>query len=101
MLRPGHSRAEDELRVKLLAESIVKKQIEEEQKTYMSRQVAVSKAAAKEVGTANHAIGQYRGRVDSRTYARFEQAFPGCWHDPKFVDEYFKRNPEANIKNFL
>ena len=43
--------------------------------------------------TAIEGAGQHIGRVDARTFFRWQQEHPGCWSEDGFVKEFLKNNP--------
>lgn len=48
----------------------------------------------------HEALGQLVGVVDPWVYEEMCRQFGrGCWRDPGFRRDFFKRNPEANIRS--
>lgn len=86
----GLDRLERELRYEL------QDQISLEKMNYLVRQQMIREEMLEQgPRKTTDGLGQFMGTVDARTWFRWDREEPGCWSDPKWVDKFFKDNPEA------
>lgn len=100
LLRTGVGSEAERLR----AEVAVKKQIQEELKTIKEEQWQITKRKAEDIKLSglNKKGGFWpRASIHPRAYFRWERAYPGCWEDKRFMDEYLRDNPEADLQRYL
>lgn len=90
--------------VRLKAELLVKKQIESELVTIREEQLQMTKRRAEDLiasGINTKSDLWPRACIHPRAYFRWLMAYPGCWEDKEFMDEYLRDNPEADLRKYI
>lgn len=86
------------------AKLLVKNQINKELETIKEEQWKITQRKGDELIAAgvNRKSDLYpRASIHPRAYARWDRAYPGCWQDEHFFDEYLRDNPEADLRAYI
>lgn len=89
---------------RLKAELLVKKEIEKELITIKDEQFQITKRKAEELMVSGLNLDSDlwpRASIHPRAYYRWEMAYPHCWEDKQFFDEYLRDNPEADLRKYI
>lgn len=75
-------------------EAQVQSQVQEER--LQARKVAsqIWQALQADGSLYSDGLGQKMGSIDQRTYYRWLDVYPGCWHNKAFVNRFLKDNPQ-------
>jgi hypothetical protein len=64
------------------------------------RQAELARAMELEGVVKSDGLGQKIGSIDSRTFMRWWQEFPGCWNDEGFIKKFLKDNPPCRAAGY-
>jgi hypothetical protein len=81
-------------------ESKVRGSLPSEKADAAARQLKIARELQAEGSVVSNVTGQKLGSVDARVYHRWNQEFPGCWRDKKFVDWFLWKNPQCRSRGW-